>query len=240
MRKVLHLTQEESTRLIFEALRAKGYQVVSGGPLHVDFVREKDGTIGTLIENIELVEEDVAPPEKTAEALAVANLAHSRVVDVTDQVLFREGAEGDVEELTGHAIDILQDHHELESGNQKTFRATLEALMPRVETALRELEQTGRAQFVEAGADDEDDDAYWRAKRPLRKAKDRACMVAEAQRDTKDYISGEPIKGGTPCVFVSDVGATVTHPDDWPDDLRQKIDPSPAEVLRTCSAETAE
>lgn len=62
-------------------------------------------------------------------------------------------------------------------------------------------------------------------RRPLRRAPLEAehdVAAAVAQRDTIDVFTGEEIPKGSMCLWIADQGVTVTHPSEWPEDVREK------------------
>lgn len=219
MRTVLHLTEQELRDLVVAGLKARNFQTTGG--VRVNFVAEPGGAVGALVENMrEATDEEREAEEAPKEA--VAELSDKRVLEVTEQVLVREGLEGDLVEVTDMALETLGDHRELEwDGNRERSQLYL-ALRPRVETALGLLESQDRAELAE-----DDGEEYWKAKRKPRKKAERERRVdvaqATAQRDTHDAISGEPISEGTPCAWISGLGVTVTHPSEWPRKAREKF-----------------
>lgn len=223
MKTKLHLRQKEIRDLIVESLLARDFRTTGG--VHVAFVTEQDGSVSALVENMRERTEE----ERPAEGTPIAQLSRSRLRELADQVLVREGAEGDAGEIAEHAFQILLDHKEVGAvDGSRAFHLALVELTPRMDVALRDLEEEGRAEFIE----DEDEDPYWRTKRKSKKRPSKQKTAgtgrqAVAQRDTVDVISGEEILNGATCVWFNDFGATVTHPDDWPEDLRKEHDPSP-------------
>jgi len=212
MKKVAYLTQDDIRELILEALEARASQ--QGIPMFVTFVTEHGGTLGALVDNMV---ERATEGKETERSLTteVGRLSDTRMVEVTMQVLFREGAEGCVDELAEHILEILIDHRELGARNTKDFKVTLLELVPRVTAALLELEGLGKAEHV-FEEEEEGEPEFWRARRAK-------VTLAQAQKETKDYVTGEVILQGAPCIWVPDLGITVTHPDDWPEELRKKL-----------------
>ena len=244
MKKVLHLTQDEIRDLVIEALEARASQ--HGIPVYVTFVTEQDGTVGAFVENmvehveearpnIEVVHGDESGPTKVGAKMRgqAQGIHHRRLRDVVEQVLTREGLEGDVGDITDIVIDILTDHQEVAWKGHVERGAFFKALQPRVEDALLELATQHKAKLMTEDADEPG--PYWTAQGlPHRQLRDVKVVgewqgrPAIVQRDTIDVVSGEELPKGATCFWFQDLGVTRTHPDKWPEDLRAKYNPDPA------------
>lgn len=231
-RNVVMVEQPVVRDLLVEALRARGFDMT--GAVKVEFVGRADGTTAALVENMRAPEDRAATKpakakktkakaKKTLEETArevVARVEDDRILEETRRVLSRLGDPCSSQGVTYGALMALMSDEEVEVP-QKAFGHALDALRPRVETALAQMTQRGEA---ELDAHEEDGgEAHWRVVRRKVKARRRDASAATAARDTIDFVDDEPIEKGSPCVWISDVGITATRPDDWPEGLWEEV-----------------
>jgi hypothetical protein len=214
MNKVLKLSEQEVEDAIAVALELQGYE---GAP-SVTFVMTQKGELVTFVDGVALAEtEDQEEPTPEEDQ----GLKFSRIVEAVSNALVRRGLEGDLDEVTDFVARTLQDDGDVEIGSRADFKLLVQEIRERVSEALHHLEGEGRAEIVT----DEHEDDYWQAvRKPAKGKKKVAVRPAVAQRDMKDAVSGEMIPGGTDVVFVEDLGSTVVHPKEWPEELREKFE----------------